>query len=831
MLKEEEHEMLKRASIVLLTLLLIFPMNIESALAHNYGNLTNDDKTEVSPNVVHSKQKFSNGSSNRVVNILDINLNTPYTSIEVGLNNPYNRLAKTSALAKLHNYAGHRVVGAINAAYFIYNGDPSTLIAVNNEIIHYGALGTGKESPIVQPVAFGVSANGKAVADYYKVNNTYEINGKTFGITGINRVRYADEAILYTEKVASTGSNEWGLEIVVENANKSTKNLGFGDVVTGTVKAITQYPAKGNNAVPTNGFVISLNGKAINDEVKKLKVGDPVKISIGIDEKWQNAQFILGAGPLLVKDGKVNITMDLSSSFASVRHPRTAVGINERTNQVFFVTVDGRQTGVSIGSTLKELAEYLISLGATAAINLDGGGSTTMVVRKPGGAEPAIVNVPSDKNERSVSAILEVINSAPKGQAKVITLQNQSATVNPYDSITVNVKSAYDEYLNPMTLNANEVIWTVEGNIGYMEGNKFTATNPGNGKIVGTSGYAKVEMNITVENYPDVPIMISSFESLSDWKIDQGEAKLNSEFARVGKYSYAQSYDFSSSNNNTSKITLTSVNNLSMKGRPHSVGVWVNSDSNVQKLKGIVVDGKGNEQSVDFSMKQATGEEGWKYYVATIPESLTAPVYFKQLIVETKEKAKGKFFVDQLQVMYNPDYVEPLFKDVANDFWAKDVIKELNERGLIKGYSNGSFKPNDNIIRADAAIIMARLLKKPVTKIYSFEDLSESHYAYNDIQSAVNGGIFEGYENGTFKPKNNITRAETATILQRHYKFKGAGDVKFSDVKETNWAYDNIVALYKNGIIEGYENGTFKPDQSITRAEFATMLSRAINKK
>jgi len=107
----------------------------------------------------------------------------------------------------------------------------------------------------------------------------------------------------------------------------------------------------------------------------------------------------------LIKNGVVSITWQqekASKSFAETRHPRTAVA-KLKDGKFLMITVDGRQPGVSMGMTLQELAEYILSLGATDAMNLDGGGSTTMFV------DGKVVNTPSDKEgERKVSDAIVV---------------------------------------------------------------------------------------------------------------------------------------------------------------------------------------------------------------------------------------------------------------------------------------------------------------------------------------------------------------------------------------------------------------------------------------
>ena len=114
--------------------------------------------------------------------------------------------------------------------------------------------------------------------------------------------------------------------------------------------------------------------------------------------------------PQLIKNGKIDITWEqekASKSFAETRHPRTAVA-KLKDGKFLMMTVDGRQPGVSVGMSLQELAEYLFSLGAVDAMNLDGGGSTTMFL------DGKVVNTPSDKEgERKI------------GDAIVVTLRKK----------------------------------------------------------------------------------------------------------------------------------------------------------------------------------------------------------------------------------------------------------------------------------------------------------------------------------------------------------------------------------------------------------------------
>lgn len=117
----------------------------------------------------------------------------------------------------------------------------------------------------------------------------------------------------------------------------------------------------------------------------------------------------VGGQPVIVRDGEVTAAATDTNAFATTRHPRTAVGVT-RSGHLLLVVVDGRQAPYSVGMSLAELAQLMRALGAQDALNLDGGGSTTMVARDPASGEIQIVNHPSDKEgERAVGDALAVV--------------------------------------------------------------------------------------------------------------------------------------------------------------------------------------------------------------------------------------------------------------------------------------------------------------------------------------------------------------------------------------------------------------------------------------
>lgn len=810
------------------------------AKASVFGTKVNENTIEIAPQVKHIQQSYQSGSTNEFVNVLDINLSNTYTKLEMGLPNPYGSLKTTTNLARENSAPGHYVVGAVNASYFLGNGLPANLLAENNEIINYGIIGTSTESPTQQRVAFGIDKYGIAIADYYSTKLNFTVNGKVYPIDLINSERTDDKTVLYTPGKTSTGTNEWGVEIVVNSASQDMTKLHFGDVITGVVSDVTNYGVGGNSYIPSDGFVLSVQNKALATEIQNtIASGDNIKVSLSIDEQWMDAQYILAAGPLLVKNGQVNISMPTSSQFAKNPQPRTAVAIDSTGSRVFLVTIDGRQSH-SKGASLNDLASYLISLGATSAINLDGGGSTTMVVRPPGFTYPSMVNKPSDGSERRVSAILQVVNTAPQGQVKSFKVDSSASVVVKDASIDLKVSRVYDEFLNPMTIDPLSMSWYVEGDIGTMNGATFTATKQGKGKIIGE--YQGIRAEIAVEVISgDKPILLDSMDSAGLWNAKAAKAtatiaaSTKDEAVRQGSSSLRLNYDFTTADSGTKAAYASAKTPISIIGQPKNIGVWVFAEGGNHWLRGTVIDGAGAKHTIDFTSEGGLNWTGWKYVTADIPADITLPLKFEQIYVAQPTASlqnKGKIYFDQLQAVYKDGHQEIVYKDVTDPtYWAYASIINLNNQELIKGYVDGTFKPANTITRGEAATIIARALNLKATKAPNFSDVASNYYAYNAIAAVSEHGILTGREVGKFSPNGKLTRAETAAILSRAYKLVGTSTVNFKDINSSHWAYGNIQALVSNNLVSGYTDNTFRPNVQISRAEFAVFLDRAIQNK
>jgi hypothetical protein len=219
----------------------------------------------------------------------------------------------------------------------------------------------------------------------------------TLAIDGINTTRLRGQLMLFTPSYhADTDTAKGGLEWAVDQKR--------GRVISGPLRL-------GKTPIPRQGFALSYGGETAPDALRLLTRGTRVRLDVaympveGEPKSWQMAQDIVGGAGLLIHDGRDVDDWSIeqfNQGFAENRHPRTMIGTTAD-GTVWLVTVDGRQPELSVGLSLVELRALARRLGLVNALNLDGGGSTTMWV------QGAVMNKPSDlTGPRKVSDALLV---------------------------------------------------------------------------------------------------------------------------------------------------------------------------------------------------------------------------------------------------------------------------------------------------------------------------------------------------------------------------------------------------------------------------------------
>ena len=164
--------------------------------------------------------------------------------------------------------------------------------------------------------------------------------------------------------------------------------------------------------------------------------------------------------------------------------------------------------------------------------------------------------------------------------------------------------------------------------------------------------------------------------------------------------------------------------------------------------------------------------------------------------------------------------------------WSREVGNLLNTQehvAYMSGYNTGLFLPNKSVTRAEAVTMFYKLLLSTDWEKKSFPDVPANQWYAQAVETLAGLGIVSGYEDGTFGPNRNITRAEFVTIAMAFSTLE-TGKSPFIDVKDTSWAAPYIVSAAKQGWISGYTDGTFGPDKNISRAEAVSIINKMLGR-
>ena len=187
------------------------------------------------------------------------------------------------------------------------------------------------------------------------------------------------------------------------------------------------------------------------------------------------------------------------------------------------------------------------------------------------------------------------------------------------------------------------------------------------------------------------------------------------------------------------------------------------------------------------------------------------------------KNAKG----EDVTANYKITYVNGVLKAI-------EVLNKEIHFNYVIGYTDGTIRPSNNISRAEVATIFFRLLTDEARMQYdkttsSFSDIKDGAWCCRAVSTLTNMGIIKGYTDGTFRPNADITRAELATIIARFAKLD-VNTKTFSDITG-HWAQKSIELAAGNGWINGYTDGTFRPNKSIIRAETFAMINRVLDRQ
>jgi len=353
-------------------------------------------------------KKIINTIDTLSIDILKIELSTnDYELRTLKANNLLNSKETTSEMVKTLTDSVYNVVAAINADFFEADGEIINNMISEGNFVKAVKFTDSPFNPFVN-AQFAITEDKKLLMDQFVFSSQLILpGGISEPINRINSKTDSNSVTLYNSfqgEYTPTAEVNWFVSEI--NLQSISKNH---DTLFCIVSDSFQH---GGNKKIHSDFVLSANNKFARYLEREIKTGDTLKIILQMNPNYLNINQLVGGWPRLVKDGlnlmKINDTAEGDlPRISKVKHPRTGIGFSKDSTLIYFITVDGRQESSS-GMTLMEFADLMIDEGIYQGLNLDGGGSTTMVVNNK------VVNSPSDKTgERKVGNCIVLIRKQP----------------------------------------------------------------------------------------------------------------------------------------------------------------------------------------------------------------------------------------------------------------------------------------------------------------------------------------------------------------------------------------------------------------------------------
>lgn len=762
------------------------------------------------------------------INVVRMDLTDEYTEIK-GIFNKEGLSNRTSISRMVEQ---HGALAGINGDYFNYSPINSTLGGLVNQ-------GEMIISPVeisyALPSFFLDMENIGGVGYLDRTINLLNTSQNTNLI--INTLNRLDDKLESTYIL----NKHWG--------SKSIGNKHFDDLVEVlVVNNIVTEIRQGQEAftIPDNGYVILSRGPRKEDLLNYSK-GDILFLSSDTKPSASQLKFAIGAGSIIVKNGELSLT-DIHSNGIQ---PRSGIGINRDNTEIILVTVDGRNESFK-GVSQAMFGAIMRDLGAYNAVNLDGGGSTTMATRKSYEEKAKVVNIPSGGSQRQVVNGIGIFSNAPLGQLSQISLSLSNQNVFNNSRVGIEIKG-YDKNFNPVPIDHSRVSFSVEGVEGSFNNSIFYPSSPGKASIQVSIGDIRETIDVRVlssskEIITDIsqiklnPSEKYSLPSFSGIDSRGNRARLfhsDLRFEVLGDIGYIENSTFYSSNKNASGAILV-YHGDSLKTIPLQVG---NGDSSPdlpkstslrdeknyamdlnQGAKSFIVEGLSRNNSYSNYNNQdsffinlnvnkggirANSAQQWldlKHHLKTRSEkniiiNLTNPVFGSQGF---KDPLEAKLFQDLLVEASKGDKEIFVFQGSSrNNIELREGIRyiELSNQGQIEIFLQGD--QLSYVFLKEAGDILAEL------------------------------GVLKGDEKGNLMLDKNFTREQMVVMVSRLYGKESIAKNHpnsniFKDV-DRNFYSPYIYWSYDQGLVRGMEVDEFGYGSHVTVQQFQAILLRALN--
>lgn len=769
-LKDGDRMNFKRIFALVCTVSVLLASN---ATASILGSVNGGWQTDMGGGAVYTNGVYKSESGvSQTENYVEYTPNSEAVPIVVNGASVYGSRTITSAAEYMEKNSLRPLIG-INGDYFsTKTGIPMGYTVIDGKLF-------SKEAGVQDAVGF--RSDGTGFIDIIGIDASLTHKDKKINVQYVNKWPQDGIPCVYMldSNFSSTTKTDFNALYVICSATGG--DLSLNSSMTLNVDEVFIYD--GAIKIPDGKYVFVMDPDGepeFFDMLSKLAPGDSVTFANSVygaqRHNWNEAKYIMSSiGGRLLNNGAIG------SGFATGTAPRTAVGIKENGNVIFY-TIDGRQTGYSTGITIKNLANRMQELGCVDAINLDGGGSTAIGGVFPGFEDFVVSNRPSDGRERKC--------------ANYLFLQD------------LRKKTGVVWYVD----------WRDNGNYNYLAGTSYQLEalkvyDTGNYKMDGLTG-----ITFTAENSGDAQATVSD-TGLVTFR-GTGGVKVSVTGERYSKTFNFETYESpdevriidEATGNIVTELTVEEgeMTNFSLEAGAYVNNIRLNAYPSLFRWETV-----GTMATVDEDGTVSVKDDGSGG--ATV--RVTAGGVTKEIPISVVPK--------------------PVFADTKSH-WAKDTIEKMAESGIINGfYENGVsiFRPDSNITRIQFAAMVGKSLGISDTD-YDFAELEFTDadkiqpwaVGYVKAMSAL-GYISGRSDDGKtvyFDPESTITRAEAFTIIGRVMGTAPEQELGFADEDDIPvWAMPAISSLVSKGIIQGFEDNTIRPNQSITRAESAVIIDKS----
>ncbi|MEW6173112.1 MAG: phosphodiester glycosidase family protein [Bacillota bacterium] len=813
-----------------------------------------------------------NGNGPLKIYVLTVDLRNPYIQLRTLLGNDNESFSGILTVREMAERAG--AVAAINGDFFnMSEGRPLGVLVRDEKIL---------SSPMQRSdhYSFAMLRDGTPLIDLLRFTGTVSApEGLSFySLAGINKSSYW--AVVDGQSV---NSDVYALHMYTPAWGAVSRGAapGQSDIVElvvsgGLVQEIRQgLPGV---AIPKYGYVLRGHGTAAAFLLDNFHVGDPVTVNYQIEPIDKNILSAVGGQALLVDNGR---RVDRFSQNIKGNAARSAVGFTQDGSRLCLAAVE-QSTG-SRGMSQEELADFMVErLGLWRALNLDGGGSTSLAVRPLGDFKPVLANTPAKGSERKVPDALGIFSTAPPGTLAGLVMRGPLEVVAglPYRYRA----GAYDNYFNPYIINADDIAWKVEEGNGSFTGDTLTASSGGKLTVTAEAGGVTGKLDVRALGIEDMEELIAAPDRIT--VVPGGQVQINVKLrGKDGRFWPVEGqYVTWSGQADMGEI----INGVFNAGQEVTAGTIVARFGGLEVSVPVEVANPGQEflwigpeggdfKQGDFDVRVPAGmfltqtpvrveaylapddlPEGYAFISGfalrpAASNAATAYCLVKSMpagqnngsVVFLRRGANGRWIVQPTVGSGNEPVISRVYgmgeivvavregtaaepPDVVNH-WSRPAVSTLMMRDMVHGFPDGTYRPEENVTRAQFASMLSNAFgwEDSMQKTLSFSDRIPA-WAEPGIRAAVAQGVVAGYPDGRFRPDKSITRAEMASMIERALRLQDRDAPVFSDGKSIpKWAVPAVSRAAAAGLMVG-DRGIFRPLSTATRGETAALITKAL---